>query len=131
MEASNATASTTIESVATDVSVATEDETEEVVKDPIKPKETVSVGNDHYTVQAKVNCSFIVKQPKGSAKLKPDTKAKSTPKPTPSTPKAAASANKSLPRKSSVEKVNDSVPNAATTEEPVTSRSGRTIKPKR
>lgn len=56
-----------------------------------------------------------------------------TPKTTPSTPKATT-ANKVNPRKVSVEKVNPSEslpPTTTATDEPVTSRSGRTIKPKR
>lgn len=71
-------------------------------------------------------------KPKGSAKIKSDPKAKVTPKTTPSTPKVTAAANKVNPRKVSVEKVtqNDTVP-LATTDEPIISRSGRTIKPKR
>lgn len=71
-------------------------------------------------------------KPKGSAKIKSDLKAKVvTPKTTPSTPKVAA--HKVNPRKSSVEKVHpiESITTKAATDEPVTSRSGRTIKPKR
>lgn len=77
--------------------------------------------------------SNVSLKPKGSAKLKSDLKAKVvTPKPTPSTPKV--SANKINPRKASADKVQPIEPistPSATTDEPVTSRSGRTIKPKR
>ncbi|KAG4066937.1 hypothetical protein HA402_007685 [Bradysia odoriphaga] len=92
-------ASTTAENAPADVTVATEDETEEIVNEPSKPKET----------------------------------AKSTPKTTPSTPKAVAAERKSIVRKVSTEKVNPIEPITSTPvpEEPVISRSGRTIKPKR
>lgn len=81
---------------------------------------------------------------KGSAKIKSDPKPKVTPKSTPSTPKQTPSTpkqatNKINPRKASVEKVtpivNPSEPitttTAAISDEPVISRSGRKIKPKR
>ncbi|XP_037046676.1 PC4 and SFRS1-interacting protein isoform X5 [Bradysia coprophila] len=92
-------ASTTAENAPADVTVATEDETEEIVTEPSKPKET----------------------------------AKSTPKTTPSTPKAVAAERKAIVRKVSTEKTNpiESITSTPVPEEPVISRSGRTIKPKR
>ncbi|KAJ6643145.1 Hepatoma-derived growth factor [Pseudolycoriella hygida] len=98
--------SSAIDSSSADITLPAGNETEETAKEASKPKEA----------------------PKGSAKIKSDPKAKSTPKSTPSTPKAAAS---KVARKLSVEKVSEPAVATPASEEPVTSRSGRTIKPKR
>lgn len=126
------------ENATADFSVATEDETEEVVKEPSKPKDTVSSAASiiflmcHKTIINSLR--MCIPKPKGSAKIKIDSKAKSTPKSTPSTPKAPAADRKSIAaRKVSTEKLTPIEPLTSTPvpEEPVISRSGRTIKPKR